>query len=212
MIEVPTMEVNFHLMGRNEIDNKIEISINQNIDYLNQEFEGSILFLIHDITFHPQRAYLPDLHTSYLNPPESPVMDKVKEIESPGQINIFVFDTYSKNGRSEMTGFTPILSAFHHTYKDNSPTFDRMFIAYPGLSDNSTIVHEMGHFLGLKHPWEMDLSDQQVLGLNNDLTAATNHMTYHRDVDHFTKEQLKTMQRFAIDNRAYLIKQFEVHF
>ncbi len=209
--EVPELHINFYMMGKTEIDTETTTQINENIDYLNEEFEGRINFKIGDLTLSSQHAYIPDIHSEYVSNVSSTYVDMVESVEEAGNINVFLFETYSKNdGITAMTGFTPVLSAYHSTYGSNSPQFDRLFIAYPGLSNKSTLVHEMGHFLGLHHPWEMHSLDQDLMGLKTDSSSDTNHMTYHHDVDHFTKEQLDRMHHFALQFRSYLIQKVEL--
>lgn len=201
------------MMGMSEIDQTTAAHINANVIYLNQEFEGRILFKVGNIGTSSQHAYIPDIHSEYISNESSTYVDMVASVEDAGNINVFLFDTYTKNdGVTAMTGFTPVLSAYHSTYASNSPQFDRLFIAYPGLENKSTLVHEMGHFLGLHHPWEMHSLDQELMGFNADNSSETNHMTYHHDVDHFTVEQLDRMHHFAMQFRSYLIKKVDLSF
>lgn len=199
-------------MGKTEVDTQTTAQINDNIEYLNEEFEGRISFKLGNITLSTQHAYIPDIHSEYVSNTSSTYVDMVASVEKVGNINVFLFETYSKNdGITAMTGFAPVLSAYHSTYGSNSPQFDRLFIAYPGLDNKSTLVHdEMGHFLGLHHPWEMHSLDQELLRLITDPSSGTNHMTYHHKVDHFTKEQLDRMHHFALQFRSYLIQRVEL--
>jgi len=209
--EVPELHLNFYMMGKSSIDSETADHIVKNIEYLNEEFEGRILFKLGNMVLSSQHAYIPDIHSEYVSNVSSTYVDMVESVEEAGNINVFLFETYSKNdGITAMTGFTPVLSAYHSTYSANSPQFDRLFIAYPGLINKSTLVHEMGHFLGLHHPWDMHSLDKELMGFNEDPTAETNHMTYHHEVDHFTKEQLDRMHHFALQFRSYLIQNVEL--
>lgn len=210
--KVPELHVNFYLMGKTVVDPILSDKIEGNIAYLNQEFEGRIYFKKGDIYTSEQHAYIPDIHKEYIENTTSAYMDMVASVENSGNINVFLFETYVReDGTAAMTGFTPVLRSHHHTYKLNTPLFDRLYIAYPGLEDKSTLVHEMGHFLGLSHPWEMHSLDKELMGLTSD-RAETNHMTYHHQVDHFTTEQLDRMQHFALVFRSYLIKDIAVSY
>ena len=209
VVEVPVFKLNFYLMGMQEVDQEVTVRIGENIEYLNQEFEGRIVFELDQMVMDPNHAYIPDLHKAYIDRESKSVNELVDPIEIEGAINIYLFDTYSTdNGNSAMLGFTPVLSAQHSKYKTTSPSFDRLYISYPGLIDQSTIVHEMGHFLGLSHPWEMNDVSLDMMGLKNS-EAEHNHMSYHPLVNHFTEQQLDRMQHFALNFRNYLISRIE---
>ncbi len=211
--EVPVFNLNFYLMGQSEVDQSITVRIGENVEYLNQEFEGFIKFRINALFMDQGHAYIPDIHQKIHVDGGSMVEDLVGEIEKKGGINIFLFDTYTKGqNQPAMLGFTPILSMGHSSYEFNSPLFDRMFIAYPGLFSGSTIVHEMGHFLGLSHPWEMNKLDRQLMGLCQCSADDTNHMTYNQEVDHFTAEQLERMHLHAMSFRQYLMSHIELQY
>lgn len=197
-------------MGMKEVDQKVPLQISENIDYLNQEFEGAVVFELGQLVMDPNHAYIPDLHKAHIKQNRSSVNALVDPIEIKGAINVYLFDTYSNDdGQTAMLGFTPVLSAQHIKYKAASPNFDRLYISYPGLIDKSTIVHEMGHFLGLSHPWEMNEMSIDMMGLKNP-NAERNHMGYHPEVNHFTSQQLDRMQHFALNFRNYLISRIEL--
>lgn len=199
-------------MGKQEVDNSITIQIGENIEYINQEFEGVIKFELGRLFMDPNIAYIPDLHADHVKKDTRTLHEIIDPIEEVGHINIYLFETYSENdGLSAMMGFTPVLSAKHNTYQNLSPSFDRLFIAYPGLIDKSTIVHELGHFFGLSHPWDMNRVSLEMMGLNNE-EAEKNHMNYNPEVNHFTREQLDRMNHFALTFRRYLTKEIQIEF
>ncbi|MEE9371817.1 MAG: hypothetical protein V3V00_02065 [Saprospiraceae bacterium] len=205
--ETPVLKLNFYLMGKTEIDQDVILAIGNNVEYLNDEFEGKVKFELNKLFMEEKHQYLPDIYRSFKNKSKHQVKALVKDIEETGAINIYLLDTYVEGAHNKaLMGFTPILTAMHRTYAYNSPRFDRMFIAYPGLQDKSTLVHEMGHFLGLKHPWEMNSYDKELLGLNNKTALGENHMTYNLSVDSFTHQQLSKMKNFAHKFRTYLMK------
>ena len=199
-------------MGMNEVDEEVTVRIGENVDYLNEEFEGMIKFELDKLVMDPNHAYIPDLHRDHIRRNRNKVNRLLRPVESAGAINIYLFETYSKDDQDmAMMGFTPVLSKRPGEYEHSSPQFDRLYIAYPGLIDRSTIVHEMGHFLGLSHPWEMDISELERLDLNNP-DEDRNHMTYHPFVDHFNEAQLQQMQDFAMTYRKYLISEVEIKY
>ena len=204
---VPVLKVNFYMMGMDSIDEKITVSIGDNVKYLNEEFEGQIQFELEELFMDVNHEYLPDLHTEYKKRKSYRIESTVKAIEKKGAINIFLFRTYSRDGSNQaLMGFTPIFKARHSIYKEASPRFDRIFLSYSCLSDKNTLVHEMGHFLGLKHPWELSEGGKRSAGISKDEMLNINHMTYNTEVSDFTDQQLQQMHAFAMDFRLYLVK------
>ena len=194
-------------MGKQDVDEDVILQIGENIEYLNQEFEGSVKFELNALFMDYKHEFLPRIYSNYLESEDAKVENLIDGIEEEGAINIFLLETFvPSNGDQSLMGFTPILREMHRTYKDNSPHFDRMFLAYKGLKAKSTIVHEMGHFLGLSHPWEMNPFDVELFGLNNANELNRNHMTYNPEVDKFTAAQLLRMRDFARRFRKYLLK------
>ena len=204
--EIPVMNVNFYMMGMENIDQNITLQIGENIEVLNKGFEGEILFEIDQIFIDHKGAYLPDLYTDFRNGDQQVINSLINPIEKKGGINVYLFHTYcEENTTAALMGFTPRLRMREYTYAKNSPKFDRIFIAYDGLQDKTTLIHEMGHFLGLKHPWELSPSDQYILGLRNPDIINANHMGYGNDVSGFTKQQLSKMRKNALQFRKYLM-------
>ena len=198
-------------MGHSEVDESVTIRIGTNVEYLNQEFEGRIKFRLNRLFMDPNGAYLPDLHQLFNHKDQSQLDALIEPIEQKGAINIFLFETYTrKTGAPAMMGFTPILREDQNSYAFISPQFDRLFIAYPGLFDGSTLIHEMGHFLGLSHPWEMEIEHQRLLGFCTCQKDDKNHMSYNETVDHFTTQQLDIMHRNTMTYRQYLLSHIEV--
>jgi len=206
--EMPVMKINFYMMGMDEIDESITVKIGQNVERLNQEFEGQIIFDFEELYMDPNGAYLPDLHRDYYSRHmHDEIETLIAPIEKAGGINIFLFDTYCQDGmNTALMGFTPVFKARHDTYSNNSPRFDRIFLAYQGLENQVTLVHEMGHFLGLKHPWEMSVTEKYKMGLHHVHAESVNHMTYNSEVHSFTRQQLDKMRNNALSYRTYLMK------
>lgn len=204
--EIPVMKLNIYMMGRQDVDPSISIKIFENIDYLNKAFKGQISFEVDELFMDPNQAYLPDLYKSYRRSGKELVGEVVAPIEKKGGINVYLFDTYCEPGRNDaLMGFTPLLSSRQSAYANNSPRFDRILMAYDGLSDNKTLVHEMGHFFGLKHPWELSTLTKQRLGIRTSLDESSNHMSYGNDVQKFTTQQLEDMRHYAMRYRTYLM-------
>ncbi len=207
IMETPVMRINVYMMGMIEVDPEITVLVNENIDFLNEEFEGVIEFEFNQFFMDHGQAYLPDLHKEYMNFEEASTIDAlIKPIEVEGAINVFLFDTYAIHGTNQaLMGFTPRLKAQQETYQLNSPNFDRIFMAYEGLDNKSTLVHEMGHFLGLNHPWELSGSKKMAFGIRTNADESHNHMSYGPDVNKFTAQQLESMRKHALQYRKYLM-------
>jgi len=213
LVEVPVMDLNFYMMSRSSADAETLKSIRENVAYLNEEFENKIKFEVKQFFVDEGHALLPDLHKEYFGVEELTVEKLVKNIEDKGSINVYIFDSYViEDLNAELMGFTPIFRASHKEYEQTSPTFDRIFLAYSALRKKTTLVHEMGHFLGLDHPWEMTDINQDLMGLNSTASIEENHMAYGSKVEGFTSEQLDRMQHFALQFRGYLVNRKEYYF
>lgn len=199
-------------MGLEEVDQRITVQIGENMAYLNEEFEGKVKFELGALVMDPNKAYIPDLHLDHVLKQRRRIDRLIDPVEIPGSINVYLFETYAQEGETmAMMGFTPVLSNRQQNYERTSPQFDRLFIAYSGLIDKTTLIHEMGHFLGLSHPWEMQAGEQAKMGFTSE-RAERNHMTYHPEVDHFSPQQLDHMREFALNFRQYLMNYIEVKY
>lgn len=203
--DVPILKLNFYMMGLDSIDVEITKSIQSNVDYLNEEFDGWVKFKINHLVMESHGAYLPDLYVDFSRQRGHSIRRLVEPVEKSGAVNIYIFDTYSEDVDKALMGFTPVMKAKRHLYSERSPQFDRIFLAYSSLHDQTTLVHEMGHFLGLKHPWKLNSVDLIFQGLTTDHKMKRNHMTYNVDVQEFTEEQLEIMKDFAVRFRSYLL-------
>lgn len=207
---VPVFGLSFHLLESGLPNDSMIYQIRKSVSYLNQEFESIVKFEINSINWSPRKALLPDIYNDFYHQDLDLIADVIADIELKGDLNIFVCNTYYQEDiEAELMGFTPILKAKEYAYEQNSPLFDRMYISYSGIREMQTLVHEMGHFLGLKHPWEMHSIDLALMGLVDSEEELNNHMTYNADASKFTKEQLERMKSFALLFRTYLCNRVE---
>ena len=108
--KIPVLKVNFYLMGIDQVDERITIGVGDNVRYLNEEFEGQIIFELDELFQDYNGSYLPDIHADVLNGRMDFVEDLISPIEKHGNINVFVFPTYCPEGSDRaLTGFTPIM-------------------------------------------------------------------------------------------------------
>lgn len=205
--EIPIMHVSFYLMGVDSVDQALSASIYKNIRHLNREFEDMVQFSIKDISTSSSTADLPELYTDFHENDQKLIDSLILPIEKSGGINVFVFDTHvDETGSAALMGFSPRLVSGYDIYESISPAFDRIYMAYEGLEDMTTLVHEMGHFFGLSHPWELSEDQKKRCGIHNALDASQNHMSYGPDVHQFTPQQLLQMHEYILDYRKYLMK------
>jgi len=204
---VPILHVRFYLMGELDIDTAMARSIHSAVDVLNREFENQITFNLAGITHEKNHTSLNDLYASFFNNSDSIVAGLVEPVELSGTINIFICNNV-KMSEDEPTlmGFTPILLNQKQVYKELSPKYDRIFIAYTSLKNETTLIHEMGHFLGLSHPWELSKTNLTLLGLQTNSKIDQNHMAYGNGVSEFTEEQFIIMRDYAFRFRKYLLE------
>ncbi len=202
----PIFQMKFYALGVEMLPDSLVDLIRLNVSYLNEEFEGRIKFDIFDIQNFPEHEYIPDLFDDFTKEYGRNIKKLIAPIEHQGYINIFLCNTFERKGeKAAMMGFTPVLRARHQHYTSSSPSFDRLYIAYDGLMSKTTLVHEMGHFLGLSHPWDMSSLDNELMGLN-EANLDHNHMGYSSKVQEFTTQQLDRMHHFALHFRNYLIR------
>ncbi len=203
---IPLMKVNFYLMNaENRSDPKTTVQIGENIKILNMEFEGLIRFELGHIVLDERQVYLPEIKNEIYGTGSEIIREFTQPIEIQGGVNIFVCETYATDGNvGELLGFTPVLKARQYAYEYNTPRFDRIYLSYLGLEEATTLVHEMGHFLGLKHPWRLDSINLELQGLTSQAIIDQNHMSYTAEVHEFTDQQLERMQHFALQFRRYL--------
>ena len=93
-MEVPVMRINVYMMGMTEVDPEITVLVNENIDFLNEEFEGVIEFEFNEFFMDHGHAYLPNLFEEYMKHKETASIDElIKPIEVKGAINVCLLYT-----------------------------------------------------------------------------------------------------------------------
>jgi len=84
--DIPVMKVNIYMMGRTEVEDEVTISIFENLEYLNETFEGQISFVFDELFMDPNHAYLPDIYKSFHSRATGIVEPIVEPIEKKGVI------------------------------------------------------------------------------------------------------------------------------
>ena len=180
--------------------------ITENISILNQAFENSIVFVHHDSIIRSEKEnILTELYDAYIA--GEPNFENIRTFSKKENINIFLMPTQEDtlNGQV-LLGFTPIYKDWFVGFEQVSPRMDNLFVSYDGMQKQTTLTHEMGHFFGLSHPFQMDFEERKKLSLETEKAICTNFMNYNCFVNGFTDEQINLMNYFAKTYRSYLSK------
>ena len=54
-VEIPVLKMNFYMMGLDSIDQDFIKGIYENVEYVNQEFEGQVKFELNNILIDPSQ-------------------------------------------------------------------------------------------------------------------------------------------------------------
>lgn len=176
---------------------------------LNDEFEDRFSFQKRDtIITHQSTETLVSMYADYLHGDKSKVINIANTFSIKGYLNVYVLRTFDMYG-VKLVGFTttnpePLI------FKQTSPLYDNIFICFDALFDydaGNTIAHEIGHWLGLKHPWptEMTYMELQEMGLTSSLEICINNMNYNCYTEKFTVQQLDFMEKYLKKYRNYLV-------
>jgi len=209
----PIFNIKYHIGVSNDTvklnENDIELLIASH-NSLNEAYKGSIIFSMIDSIHYFNSVYsLDEMYDDYLYGGKNPIKTYygklLADYSDSTSINIFVMTTNKKNGQT-LLGFTPTLKK-PELYPLFSPEYNAIAISFEGLFQyevGSSLIHEIGHWLGLDHPWQYPDSTKVDMGLDSKLEYCINHMNYSCFVDRFTDEQLNFQTKFAIKFRNYL--------
>ena len=199
--------IKLRFMAFNQPLEGLDSIIHYNMATLNEAFDSTIIFEYEDsILLMPKYTEtLPELYANYTNPEKN--FEEIYKLSEKGFINVFLMPTVEDtlNGRV-LLGFTPIYSDWFEGFEQVSPRMDNLFISYDGMLKGTTLTHEMGHFLGLAHPFQLDFQQKKNMGLATEKAICVNFMNYNCFVDRFTEEQVHLMSFFTEQYRKYLTK------
>ncbi|MEM1318864.1 MAG: hypothetical protein AAGG75_01340 [Bacteroidota bacterium] len=179
--------------------------IDSNIAMLNEAFKGKIEFLAKEEVVVLETAItLNDLYYDYLG--DQQVFSELRKELRAGQINVVLTNTVEDTVKGTvLLGFTPVFSDWNEGFAKQSPLMDNMLISWEGMDKGTTLIHEMGHFMSLAHPWQLSYADRKRLQLESERSICTNFMNYNCFVNQFTPGQLLQMHWFARNYRSYLM-------
>jgi len=189
----------------NKFEN-LDSLVDENMEILNTAFDESVVFEKEgEVMKSDLNPLLPDLFKKYSD--NAAEFDSIRTYSKKGFITVFLMPTVEDTVRGQvLLGFTPIYSDWFEGFEQVSPRMDNIFVSYDGLQKGSTLTHEMGHFLGLAHPFQLDFDERKELGLESEKAICVNYMNYNCFVNQFTKGQTNLMGYFAKKYRSYLCK------
>ena len=202
--KVLEFDLQIFLLAPHPVD--YEDIIIDNVKWMNLAFKDHLYFNFdNNIELLEDSFRMEVLKQNYIE--DGRFVDSLSRHSTKGKINIFIcpteVDTFSDK---ELFGFTPVYKDWNEGYVKRSPKMDNLFIAFSSLESGSTFPHEMGHFFGLVHPWEMTKEEQVKMKITDVIALLTNIMNYDNFPTQFTKPQLLSMWNFAKDHRYYLLK------
>lgn len=216
---VPVFALKYHILV---LEDSIKLTgeeindINYAHQRLNEAYHGEIEFDM-DTSFNyiTSGLTLDTIYNDYLYNGKPALQTQygqlISEHNVDGFINIYVLKTNVSPNGQKLMGFTPVMSQSPSSYYLQKGEFDAMGISFEGLYEyetGSTLIHEMGHWFGLKHPWQYTDEQKKELGLDTDLEFCVNHMNYSCFVDRFTPQQIKFQNTYGIAYRYYVIKEW----
>ena len=185
--------------------NDYQKMIEKNIQNLNQAFAPNFEFKTNMVGYNiqNQNTNIVDIYSEYYSTPE-----KVADLFKPSElhtINIYLAPTRMDTSTGQvLLGFTPIYSDWNEGYAEVTPKKDNIIVSFEGLEKGTTLIHEMGHFLSLEHPWQLNYEEKKLLKLEKESDICRNYMNYSCFTDQFTFEQKVQMMFFAKKYRFYL--------
>jgi len=202
------VDLQIFLLAPHPVDYKDIIA--NNVKWMNSDFKDYIHFNFDNkIQLLEDSFRMEVLKQNYIE--DGRFVDSLSRHSTKGKINIFIcpteVDTFSDK---ELFGFTPVYKDWSEGYVKKSPKMDNLFIAFSSLETGSTFPHEMGHFFGLIHPWEMTKEERIKMKIADEIAMLTNFMNYDNFPTQFTKPQLLSMWNFAKDYRYYLLKKSQL--
>lgn len=135
----------------------------------------------------------------------------VQTYSKKNTINIYIIPSITDGEKINdrvLLGFTPILEKFDYKYDVYTPIYDNIFVSHDLNNKKEiyiTIIHEIGHYLGQKHVFDLTYDEQLKSGINSKHLVKYNYMNYGDSINNFTDIQVNDMEEFLYDNRFYLI-------
>ena len=126
----------------------------------------------------------------------------------------FVDSVYNKSSSTNYTGPALGVSEYPEKYCFFNVVLSSKLLKYNWVYATTTAIHEIGHTLGLEHPWQDNRKDEPIniekFCENESDTSEDcwhNYMSYGGSArDHFVEQQLETMKWWYHNKQEYLRK------
>lgn len=216
IIKKPTYNIHYHFVVDSEKNkNDVDLDVLENVHKNVRSAYASIFNLNYDTaTFIVNEYDINDFYEEF-SAQADPMDNKLwlqltEDKERHKSINVYIINDSAAplQSNAKLTGFTPIILDKVELYEQISPQYDNLAVTYSGLFEyelGGSLIHELGHFFGLEHPWQYSHSELELFGLDDKMTTCVNYMNYNCFVTAFTKEQKEFMYFFGTTYRKYLI-------
>lgn len=209
---IPTLQISYHLISKNfnlnTDDTLMLIKLNNE---LNNAFSNICQFKIYSIDTIQSSSTLWKLYKNYTTS-TGDILTALKNIyQVNNTINIYIYFNGTVETDYYLLGFTSlrVLSEMDNILDFNYS--DAIFVSKNALllyADAHTLIHEMGHFFGLKHPFSAEMTREELsaMGLTDINVLCTNYMNYNCYTDNWTLQQRLYMKKYIMSYRSYLFK------
>ena len=110
------------------------------------------------------------------------------------------------NTRHTLLGFTVVFPSCKECYVKLAPKYDFIVLSRESISNPNTLAHEVGHFFGLPHTFEIPQKWLESYGLEDDRVRCINKMGYVCCAHDTTGKQVGIMWNYCATNRHNLIQ------
>lgn len=188
-------------------------SIRQNIgaavQHLNEVSEGVLTYSATAPRHIVQSLELREMYQAFAKTPNA--YDAfVAATASLDTLTVYI-TTSSSTEAGKLLGFTPELPTdddnLERMRRDTARAklFGHVFVASDGLTAG-TLAHEVYHWLGLAHPWEISEDDRRVLGIDAPDVLDANLMSYSDRQRSLTSQQLASAHHYAQTYRMRYVR------
>jgi hypothetical protein len=129
------------------------------------------------------------------------------KVEEEDVINVYIFE----NSNQGLLGFTVVFPTCKDCYVKLSPKYDNILLSMEAIENTNSLVHEMGHFFGVPHPFKSnrqwrDQEELDLYGWFTDQAKCQSTMNYSCCAYEVTDEMLGIMWNYCGMHRYNLIK------
>ncbi len=110
------------------------------------------------------------------------------------------------NTRTTLLGYTYVFKTCKDCYTSLAPKYDFIVLSRESVTNTNTLAHEVGHFFGLPHTFELKKKLLPYYGLEDARVYCVNTMGYVCCASEGTAEQVGIMWSYCARNRHNLIQ------